>query len=670
MNMNAGSVVMKTIKKLLVANRGEVAARIMRTCHRMGIATVAIYSDADVHAPFVRYADEAVRLGPADSRESYLNVERLLDAARQTGADAVHPGFGFLAENAEFAEECIKAGLTFVGPNPHAIRAMGSKKAAKELVAHADVPIVPGYHGNDQGLEELVRQAIKLGFPLLIKASAGGGGKGMRIVRSEQGLLQTLESAKREALNAFADDTLLLERYVEKPRHVEIQILGDKHGNLVHLFERECSIQRRHQKIIEEAPSPVLSPELRERMGQAALRVGKTVNYDNAGTVEFILGADQQFYFLEVNTRLQVEHPVTECITGIDIVREQILIAQGEKLTLNQKSLSFQGAAIECRLYAEDPAQGFLPTTGMIHDWHLPEEEGLRVESGVETGFEVGIHYDPMLAKIITYAPTRREAIRKMIRSLNSLSVFGVTTNRSFLTRVLDHPAFVAGDTTTHFIETYMGDSLAETTNPQLEKLALWVATLAQTERNYTHQAPLPSIRIGFRNSLYSMQKVSYSIGEQQHDVLYRSLGHGKYIVQVAEQTTNVLIELGSGLDVTMTVEGGTRCTYRVLNKLDKHFVHSKQGNVVLREHPRFPEKIQEVQPGSCIAPMPGKVVKLCVELGQSVHAGQVLLILEAMKMEHSVSASQDGTVEQLLVEQGQQVEADTVLAVVAEASA
>ena len=396
-----------TIQKILIANRGEIARRIMRTCRKMGIATVAVYSEADADMPFVAEADEAILLGPAPSTESYLRIDRVLEAAALTGSDAIHPGYGFLAENAAFAEACGDAGVIFIGPTPDAIRSMGSKREAKALVEKAGVPVIPGYDGSKQDPKVLAKEAVKVGFPVLLKASAGGGGKGMKLVREEAGLPDAIASAAREGQSSFGDGTLLVEKYIDDPRHVEIQILGDSHGNLIHLNERECSIQRRHEKIVEETPSPALDAALRTEMGEAAILCCKTIGYQNAGTVEFILAPDRNFYFLEVNTRLQVEHPVTEFVTGLDLVEEQILVAQGEALRLSQEAVRFEGAAIEVRLYAEDPAAGFLPQSGKIVDWDLPPAEGLRVDSGVEAGSEVSIHYDPMLAKIITSGESR-----------------------------------------------------------------------------------------------------------------------------------------------------------------------------------------------------------------------------------------------------------------------
>ncbi|MDQ3301410.1 MAG: ATP-grasp domain-containing protein, partial [Myxococcota bacterium] len=465
---------MRAIDKVLIANRGEIALRVMRTCRQMGIATVAVYSDADADAPFVRFADEAVRIGPPPARESYLVTNAILDAARQTGAHAIHPGYGFLSENAGFAEAVADAGLVFIGPSAEVIGKLGSKQAAKRIARAAGVPTVPGYDGDDQSAATLVAEAAKIGFPVLVKASAGGGGRGMRIVRDAGGLADAIERARGEAATAFGDDTLLLERYVDRPRHIEIQILGDSHGNVVHLWERECSIQRRHQKVVEEAPSPALDPERRAAMGKAAVELGRAVGYVGAGTVEFI--ADQQgaFYFLEVNTRLQVEHPVTELTTGLDLVREQIRIARGERLGYDAAPPQ-RGWAIEVRLCAEDPDRDYLPTAGTLHAVEIPPT--VRADIGVVAGSEVGIHYDSMLGKLIAHAPTRGEAAQVLRRALDETWMPGLVTNREQLSRILAHPAFLAGELDTHFLETHAGELAGRT--PGLDRVRVAAVGLA-----------------------------------------------------------------------------------------------------------------------------------------------------------------------------------------------
>ncbi|HKV40032.1 MAG TPA: acetyl-CoA carboxylase biotin carboxylase subunit, partial [Blastocatellia bacterium] len=449
----------KSFHKILIANRGEIALRILRTCRRLGIATAAVYSDHDLRAPHTATADEAVHIGPAPSQASYLNIENVLAAARKVGADAVHPGYGFLSENADFALACETAGLVFIGPGADAIRTMGLKSVAKRIAAENNVPFVPGYAGPVETLHTMCEQAEEIGFPILIKASAGGGGKGMRVVRQAGEMQEALQSSRREAEKAFGDGSLLLEKYIENARHVEVQIFGDHYGNVLQLFERDCSIQRRHQKIIEESPSPFVTPELRRRMGEAAIALGRAIGYTSAGTVEFILTPSGEFYFIEVNTRLQVEHPVTEMITGLDLVELQIRVAEGHPLPFTQADLRASGHAIEARLYAEDPANDFLPATGTIHNWQFPQDTaGVRLDGAIETGLEIGIYYDPMLAKVIAHAADRHTAIRKLASALKQLGIQGVATNKDFLVKVLEHPEFAAGAYDTGFIPAHTSE--------------------------------------------------------------------------------------------------------------------------------------------------------------------------------------------------------------------
>ncbi len=695
----------REIHKILIANRGEIAVRIMRTCRSMGIDTVAVFSDADERAPHVYLADEAVRIGPAPAAQSYLDIERILDAAARTGADAVHPGYGFLSENAAFCAACRERGLVFIGPRPEVIGLLGSKREAKRIAAAAGVPVVPGYDGDQQGTDALAARAAEIGFPVLIKASAGGGGKGMRILRAGDDAAAAIDSARREARGAFGDDTLLLERYIDRPRHIEMQILGDAHGNVVHLFERECSIQRRHQKIIEE--SPALDEALRERMGAAAVAVGKAVGYENAGTVEFIVAPDGRFYFLEVNTRLQVEHPVTECITGLDLVREQIRIASGARLELGP--LRVQGAAMECRLYAEDPANQFLPASGHLSDWHLPALEGVRVDSGVEAGQDVSVHYDPMLAKIICHAPTRAEVIARLTRFLREMSVQGVITNRALLIRILSHPAFRAGEVDTHFIERHDADLLEpdRARIPDTATAALWRrAAMAATV--YAHQARraqrsiLPALEPGFRNSRASDEQVDYEVTRADAlvpvRVRYRNLGADRLRMEVAvdgEAPVADIVRLGrlerlgqlarpadhgspggepgdpAGAWLHLENSRGMR-RFRVIvqpGASPRWFVHTLDGDVALAELPRFAEARKDAVSGGLSAPIPGKVVKVLVAAGQTVAAGATLLVLEAMKMEHPVRAPVDGVVSEIAAGEGEQVDAGQLLAVITPAT-
>jgi acetyl-CoA carboxylase biotin carboxylase subunit len=445
-------------KKVLVANRGEIAVRIIKACQEIGVKTVAIYSDVDKNAPHVHLADETVCLGDPTPIQSYLNIPKIIKIAQETEAEAIHPGYGFLAENPDFAQSCNDVKIKFIGPSADVISLMGDKIAAKTTMEKAGVPVIPGYHGDKQDNASLVKEGNKIGFPLLVKAAAGGGGKGMRIVHSKDKLEESIEGAKRESKSAFGDDTVFLEKYINKPRHIEFQILGDEHGNVVHLFERECSIQRRHQKIIEETPSPVMTAKLRKKMGEAAVAAAKAVKYSNAGTVEFMVDGDLNFYFMEMNTRLQVEHPITEMTTGVDLVKWQLRVADGMKLTLKQNELTQRGHAIECRIYAEDPANGFLPSVGVLGKVESPTGPNIRDDTGIYTGMEVTSYYDPMLSKLVVGSENREESINKMLWALSHYVVLGVTTNIPFLKQVIEHPEFKKGNITTHFIENYFKD--------------------------------------------------------------------------------------------------------------------------------------------------------------------------------------------------------------------
>jgi len=455
------------MKKILVANRGEIALRVMRTARKMGIATVAVYSEADRNAPHVRFADEAVLLGPAPSAQSYLKADKIIEVALQLGVDGIHPGYGFLSENAVFAQKVADAGITFIGPKPHSIEIMGSKLSAKEAAKKYEVPMVPGIEEAITDVAMAKEIGRRVGYPILIKASAGGGGKGMRIVEREEDTQEQMERAISEAISAFGDGAVFIEKYVTGPRHIEVQVMGDQHGNIVYLFERECSIQRRHQKVVEEAPSTIVSPEMRKTMGEAAVRVAQSCDYEGAGTVEFLVDAERNFYFLEMNTRLQVEHPITEMITGLDLVEWQIRVARGEKLAFAQEDLHIQGHALELRVYAEDPMNNFLPSVGTLEKYRTPSGPGIRVDGGFEEGMEVPIYYDPMLAKLVVHAPTRAQAIQKLKEAIADYEVEGVSTTLPFGLFVLNHPAFISGDFDTHFVQDYfnpqkMTDSLAE----------------------------------------------------------------------------------------------------------------------------------------------------------------------------------------------------------------
>ena len=654
------------IRKVLVANRGEIARRIFRTLRRLGIASVAVYSDADADAPHAAEADESLRIGPAPSLESYLDADRVLAAARAVAADAVHPGYGFLAENADFAARCVDASLIFIGPPVEAIRQMGSKVGARALIAKAGVPVVPGVSGAGLDDRKLADAAARLGAPLLIKASAGGGGKGMRLVRDLAGLPAALAAARREAQRAFGDDTLLLERYFDAPRHVELQIFGDTHGRVIHLFERECSIQRRFQKVIEEAPSVAVDAALRARMGAAAVAAGKAIGYTGAGTVEFILDRDGQFYFLEVNTRLQVEHPVTEAITGLDLVELQVRVAQGEPLPFAEQDLRIQGHAIEARLYAEDPAADFLPAAGRIALWQPAVVPGVRYDSGIEAGSEVSVHYDPLLAKIVAHGATRDEACRRLTTALRRLGVAGVTTNRDLLLAVLTHPAFGAGELDTHFIERHV-PAAARTppSDPTADRLHAIVAALDGHERRRRAGGPLPDgIPSGWRNNRWRPQDASFRVGDEVIEVRYVAAGDGGFEVEANGQQSRVRI--GAATDDAIELEvDAVRRRFAVALQGDRVYLHGPLGSAELSEVPRFAPRWSDDTVGGCLAPMPGIVRQVLVAVGDAVEKGAVMVILEAMKMEHPLVAHAPGTVKEVRVAVGQMVDPDAVMVVV-----
>src|SRR4051794_39960580 len=650
------------ISRLLVANRGEIALRILRTARAMDLATVAVFADPDADAPFVAAADEAVRLPGATPGETYLRGDLLVDAARATGADAVHPGYGFLSENAGFARACADAGLVFVGPSPGAIEAMGSKTAAKERMAAAGVPVLPGVVvGSDT---DLGSAADCIGYPLLVKAAYGGGGRGMRIVRAPGELTEAVARARREAASAFGDGTVFLERFVERPRHVEVQVLGDTHGTVVHLFERECSIQRRYQKIVEEAPSPAVTPELRAELGAAAVAAAKAIDYVGAGTVEFVLAPDGRFFFLEVNTRLQVEHPVTECVTGLDLVRVQLQVADGEPLPDEVTGASIRGHAVEVRLYAEDVPAGFLPVTGTVHRFAVPALPGVRVDAGVTDGSMVSTYYDPMLAKVIALGPTRDAACRTLARALADARVHGVTTNRDLLVGVLREDEFRRGAIDTGYLERH--DPAGLSRNPQ-EELAVrvhaLVAALAGAAARRTAARVQPTIPAGWRNVPNADASASFTAGDRYVEVAYR-FGRDGVRATVDGERLDVTVGDVTPDRVTFTVDG-VRRTVDVHRVGDTSYCDSALGATEVVEAVRFPEPVAEEEAGSLHAPMPGTVVRVEVADGASVTAGTVVVVLEAMKMEHAVRAPHDGTVTSLHATVGQAVDTGHVLAVV-----
>jgi propionyl-CoA carboxylase alpha chain len=648
------------IRRLLVANRGEIARRVFRTCRRMNIETVAVYSDPDTTEPHVIEADHRVNLPGSTPSETYMDIDAVLGAAKQTGADAIHPGYGFLAENAEFAGRIIDAGLTWIGPSPEAIEVMGSKLRSKALVESAGVPTLFAIDLSDLDEGRAVRAAAGLGYPVLVKASAGGGGKGMRIVGDPSGLPEAIEGSRREAKSAFGDDTVFLERYIEAPRHIEIQVLGDGHGRVISLFERECSIQRRHQKIIEEAPSPAVDENLRRRMGDTAVAAAGAIGYVGAGTVEFLFQGGE-FFFLEMNTRLQVEHPVTEMVTGLDLVRLQIEIADGALIDIEP---SISGHAIEARLYAEDPRNDFLPVTGRIQRFDVPDLPGLRVDSGVEDGSSVSVFYDPMLAKVIAHGATRDEAAETLSMALRRALLHGPVTNRELLVRILDHEEFRTGAIDTHFLErhdpAYLGRPLADL---ETEFLSAVAAALADQAHERGRSRVLASIPSGWRNRPGHSQERAY-----------RS-DHGTHVIRYSVSQIPVVEGLGQ-LEITVCTpdrvdfsQGGLDHSFTVARYAEVRNVDSEQAPVRFEALPRFPSTALVESPGSLHAPMPGRVVRVEAMVGDGVRAGQVLVVLEAMKMEHTLRAPHDGTVGEVDCSPGDQVEAGAVLVVIAEPS-
>jgi propionyl-CoA carboxylase alpha chain len=651
-----------TMRKLLIANRGEIAARIIRTAHGLGVATVAVYSDPDADAPYVTLADDAVRLPGAAPADTYLRGDLIIAAATATGADAVHPGYGFLSENAAFARACAGAGLIFVGPAPDTIAAMGSKVEAKAMMAAAGVPVLPGVTiTSDQVPGEL---AAEVGFPLLVKAAFGGGGRGMRLVRDPAGLAEAVRGARGEAASAFGDGTVFLERFVTDPRHVEVQILGDSAGRVVHLFERECSIQRRYQKIVEECPSPAVDPGLRAALAAAAVAAGQAVNYVGAGTVEFVLDRNGSFFFLEMNTRLQVEHPVTEEVTGLDLVELQLRIAEGEPLPPSVSEAAISGHAIEVRLYAEDVPAGFLPVTGVLHRFAIPAAAGIRVDTGFRDGSVVSPHYDAMLAKVIAHGRTRAEAARRLARALERAEIHGLTTNRDLLAGILREPDFLAGATDTGYLTRHDPAVLAAAAPGVTERHAL-VAALA---RQAAHRAEAPVLRTlptGWRNVVSAPQRVTFAAAGREYAVAYRITGDTvRAAVNDVPAGETLVVRVARPDQVDLEADG-IRRVYRVHRTGAVTYVDASDGSSALSEVPRFGDPEKMAPAGSLLAPMPGLVLRVLAEVGAVVTAGQPLLVLEAMKMEQTVTAPAAGVVAELHAKAGDQVSTGQVLAVV-----
>lgn len=654
--------VSKPISRILIANRGEIARRIIRTAHELGIGTVAVYADGDADAPFVREADTAIALRGRSSAETYLDIAKIVEACRQSGADAVHPGYGFLSENERFAQAVVDDGLRWIGPPPRVIGLMGDKLSAKRLMEDAGVPTLPAVEIT--GTTDLSAAAAQIGYPVLVKASAGGGGRGMRVVEGEDQLADAVLSAGREAAASFGDDTVFLEKWLERSRHVEVQILGDAHGNVVHCFERDCSIQRRHQKIIEEAPSPAVTPELRERMGAAAVAAAEKLGYASAGTVEFLLSGEE-FYFLEVNARLQVEHPVTEAVIGWDLVREQIRVAEGEPLSFSQDELAISGHAIEARLYAEDPGRDFLPSPGTVVAWTPSRAGSARFDSGVESGTVISTEFDPMIAKVIVHAPTRREAATRLARVLETTRIQGLTTNRDFLVATLRTPEFLAGDTTTDFIERVRPAVVRGASRDELVHAAIAAAIEGQRARREAAGA-MRTIPSGWRNSTMPMETAGYSAGPEEVRLRYRARRDGVFRFLIDDEEK--LVRHHSSVDEECDLEiDGRRLRFLVGRHEDTWMVHGSTGSLELIELSRYPAAGGGDVGSGLLAPMPGRVLDTQVTEGASVVKGQLLLILEAMKMEHRIAAPRDGVVAEIHVETGDQVENGQLLVTLGE---
>ena len=637
------------INSILIANRGEIACRIIRTANEMGIKTIAVYEEADSNATFVSMSDVAVKL-----RNGYLDADEILDAAKKTGADAIHPGYGFLSENSIFARKVIRNNIIWIGPTPHVIRVMGDKIKAKELAIKAKVPTLEK--------AESIKDSKQLGFPLLIKAAAGGGGKGMRIVNNKNELKDAVAAAKREAKTGFDDERVFIEKYIKKSRHIEIQILGDQHGNVIHLGERECSIQRRHQKIIEESPSPKLDDELREQIGNAAVKLAKKIKYQSAGTVEFILDENtNEFWFLEVNTRLQVEHPVTEEVTGVDLVRAQINIAKNEYLELKQKDVEFNGHAVEVRLYAENPNNDFLPETGKIVCYEPYKNKSIRWDSGVQKGYEVGTNFDPMLSKVISWAPNRTDACLQLATALEKSCIGGVKTNKDFLVECIRHPEFLAGNTTSDFIEIQSPNRKKVLNDHDKNNLmiagAVWIS-----QTNIKNKNKLRFIKHSWTNGRLPHQNISFQFENEVHQIKYSYIN--KESISILEKNVEIISFDNEMLECVID---GIRSQYQIYRDEDRLFVFDSFNDIQLKVLPRFVDPNTSSIGGGLLAPMPGKISEVLIKKDQKVKAGQSLMIIEAMKMEQTIKSPNAGKISKIMVKKGQQVENGESLLVIDE---
>ncbi|WP_163993572.1 acetyl/propionyl/methylcrotonyl-CoA carboxylase subunit alpha [Pyxidicoccus caerfyrddinensis] len=658
---------MERFKKVLVANRGEIAVRVIRTCKRLGYRTVAVFSEADRAAPHVLAADEAVPIGPSPAKESYLVIEKLIAAAKASGADAIHPGYGFLSENAEFARACRDAEVTFIGPGAEAILLMGNKRQAKLRMLAAGVPCIPGYEATDADDEALAKEGERIGFPLMVKAAAGGGGRGMRLVREAAQLREALRSARSEATNAFGSGELILEKAVIGARHVELQVFADEHGNVVHLGERDCSVQRRHQKIVEESPSPAVSPELRARMGEVAVAAARAISYRGAGTIEFLLAPSGEFYFMEMNTRLQVEHPVTEAITGLDLVEWQLRVAAGERLPLTQEQVSWSGHAIEVRLCAEDPANNYAPQTGRLLAWRLPAREGVRIDYGVREGQDIPPFYDSMQAKVIAHGPDRETARRRLVEALHELTVFGVTTNKNLLLWVLGHVAFSSGEYDTGFIPKYADAVTLEALyRTHAKDLALAGTALFHAEAlTLARDSGLDASLVNWSTTRTSHPvRLKLASREREEHVTVRPVAAERYEVAVGSDTFDLAV-LGMAEGVLDYAVAGARGRARYTRDGDTLWLDLGHGAHAVSDVTfRPPSKSEGAGSGRLVAPMDGRILRVDAQPGTAVKAGQVLAVLEAMKMEFQVIADVAGTVEAVNVTVGSQVAARQVLVV------
>lgn len=663
---------MKRFTKVLIANRGEIACRVIRTARSLGYSTVAVYSEADAQAPHVKLADQAVLIGAGPVAESYLCADKILQAARQSGADAVHPGYGFLSENAEFSRDCTDAGLRFIGPTPDAINAMGKKAEAKRLMIAAGVPCIPGYEGEDQSLDVLLAKAKEIGLPLMVKASAGGGGRGMRLVEQADDIANAIQLARSEAESAFGNGDLILERAIVKPRHVELQVFADSLGNTVHFAERDCSIQRRHQKVVEEAPCPVMTEELRARMGAAAVDAAQSINYVGAGTVEFLLDQSGEFFFLEMNTRLQVEHPVTEMITGLDLVALQLQVAQGDALGIAQEDVILNGHSIEVRLYTEDPAEGFLPTSGPVHLWAPAEGDGVRIDDGISTGQDISPFYDPMVAKIIAHGPDREVARQRLIGALKNTTLFGTTTNKNFLIECLEKPQFVKGLASTAFIAEEFPGARFPAIKASREQAAIAAVLAVLHDFQNSHSQALfvsPNLKNWASAEKLAIRK-QYSVDddtvldcEVQPSAIAGASDSYDVSVSGAEETLRIDVLEQSAARYLVEVNGVRKqCRFLALNDAE-HYLDVDGECLFFQDKVRLAgTNTGAAGDGQVVAPMHGMLLEIRVAAGDAVAKGDTVAILEAMKMHYEITAEVDGEITEVFAKAGTQVAADTVL--------